>query len=238
MDAFLFISVFLLAAVGIGFWFAAKPRRISTAHSNNTFTYVPPGRALFANDEAAAEFAAAEALRLAAETRAAYLQRARSGDVSVLAEVQEDVALYRAALNALTEKVAGQATEQANDGDEAALQVLTRTVMQQAEWTTTPRLAQAVIQRPLAFAFHDVLRVAALSGDAACYQQAVEAVLQSWEAGAWLRLTPADVIESIESEYWLLTPEARNSGAGFLLKQKLVAVRRELAAVTQRASIK
>ena len=236
MEAFLFISLFLLAAVGIGFWFAAKPRRISTAHSNHTFANVPPGRALFANEEAAAEFGAAEAERLAAETRDLQLQRARSGDVSVLAEVQEDVALYRAALNALTEKVAGQATEQANDGDEAALQVLTRTVMQQAEWTTTPRLAQAVIQRPLAFAFHDVLRIAALSGDAVCYQQAVETTLQRWQAGELPRLTAAQLSESIESEYWLLSSEARASGAGFLLKQKLVAVRRELAAVTQRVS--
>ncbi len=228
MEAFLFISVFLLAAVGIGLWFSAKPRRISTAHSNNTFAETPPGRALFANEEAAAEFVAAEAERLAAEARELQLQRARSGDVSVLVEVQQDAALYRAALDALT--------EQAND--EAALQGLTQTVLQQTDWMTSPRLAQAVIQRSQSFAFNDVLHTAALSSDAACYQQAVEAVLTNWQAGKLPRLTAAQVSESIESEYWLLSSEARNSGAGFLLKQKLVAVRRELAAVAQRVSIK
>ena len=226
MEAFLFISLFLLAAVGIGLWFATKPRRISTALPNNTFAETPPGRALFANEEAAAEFAAAEAERLAAEARAALLLRAHSGDVSVLVEVQTDAALYRAALDALT--------DQAND--EVALQGLTQVVLQQADGMATPRLAQAVMARSASFAFNDVLRVAALSGDAACYQQAVEAVLTNWQAGELPRLTAAQLSESIESEYWLLSSEARASGAGFMLKQKLVAVRRELAAVAQRVS--
>lgn len=226
MEALLFISLFLLAAVGL--WFATKPRRTSAALPNNTFAGTPPGRALFANEEAAAEFAAAEALRLAAETRAALLQRAHSGDVSVLAEVQTDAQLYRAALDELTEQAK----------DEAALQGLTQAVLQQADGIATPQLAQAVMACAKAFTFNDVLRVAALSGDAASYQQAVEAVVRGWHDGHWPRLTAAQLSESIESEYWLLSSEARASGAGFLLKQKLVAVRRELAAVTQRVSIK
>jgi hypothetical protein len=223
MVVIFYISVFLLAVVGIGFWLTTKMRRRSTPLPQQHTAYLPPGRALFANDEAAAEFAAAEALRLADEARAALLSRARNGDVSVLAEVQADAQLYRAALDALTE----QAT------DDAALQGLVQALLPQTDAATSQSLVQAVITRADAFAFSDVLRVAALSGDAASYQQAIETVLKNWQAGKPPRLTAAQLSQSIESEYWLLSSEARASGAGFLLKQKLIAVRRELAAVAQ-----
>jgi hypothetical protein len=226
MVAFFYISLFLFAVV---VWFVLRrTSQAPTLPTNKQGWLTPPGRALFADEVAAAAFVAAEAERAEAERRAALLQRARGGDVSVLDETQPGDALYRAALDAL-------AAQAASDAD---LQSLAQYVLQHADRRATPALAQAVCARwqaaPTAFAFGDVMRLAALSDDAAMFEQVLEAGMTAWRAGRLPWLSAAQLSATMESEYWLLAPEARNSGAGYLLKQKLVAVRRELAAVAQR----
>jgi hypothetical protein len=197
MVAFFYISLFLFALLIV--WFVTRrTSQAPTLPTNNPRWMTQSGRALFADEEAAAAFVAAEAERADAEQRAALLARAQSGDVSVLDETQTDAALYRAALDALT----------AQAESDAAFQALSRYVLQRAEWRVTTALALAVCTR---------------------WQAA-------WRAGQLPWLSAAQLSATIESEYWLLAPEARNSGAGFLLQQQLVAVRRELAAVAQQVS--
>jgi hypothetical protein len=43
------------------------------------------------------------------------------------------------------------------------------------------------------------------------------------------RITGDDLKELIESQFWVLAQTARSSGAGFTLKRRLAAIRRELA---------
>ena len=51
------------------------------------------------------------------------------------------------------------------------------------------------------------------------------------QAAARVRNMSAEELRSLfEGEYWLLSSEAKRSGAGFLLKQRLAHVRRELSA--------
>ena len=75
-----------------------------------------------------------------------------------------------------------------------------------------------------------MLHVAALAGDAKFYQQAIETALLYWREQKLSDMTAEELTQLIESEFWLIPPDARNSGAGFLLKQKLAHVRRELTA--------
>jgi hypothetical protein len=81
-----------------------------------------------------------------------------------------------------------------------------------------------------------MLHIAALSDDAAIYQQAVETVLQVWRNGRLPEISSEELYALIENQYWMLASEAKRSGAGFVLKRRLVSVRRELAAAARRAS--
>ena len=89
---------------------------------------------------------------------------------------------------------------------------------------------------PERYAIGELLHIAALSDDAAVYQKAVEATLQAWHAGRLAWASPHNLHALIESEYWILAPEARQAGAGFVLKRMLVTARRELATAAQQAS--
>jgi hypothetical protein len=80
----------------------------------------------------------------------------------------------------------------------------------------------------------DMLHIAALSDDAEIYEEAIEMALLFWRNNAF-RMTAEELRTLIESEYWVLTTEARSSGAGFMLKRKLAEARRELGATDRQA---
>ena len=73
-----------------------------------------------------------------------------------------------------------------------------------------------------------LLHLAALADDANTFERAIVA------ASDWLRQSHADAIRPdelstlIESEYWVLSSEARRTGAGFVLKQSMTSLREEL----------
>jgi hypothetical protein len=74
-----------------------------------------------------------------------------------------------------------------------------------------------------------MLRVAALADDAAIYERAVEEAIEFWQRGQIAELTAENLLALVESQYWVLAPEARRSGAGFALRQSLERCRRQLA---------
>ena len=79
-----------------------------------------------------------------------------------------------------------------------------------------------------------MLHVAALADDASIYQLATETVYQFWRDRKLSGVNADELRQLVESEFWILTPSVRNSGAGFVLKRKLAQFRRQLAAERER----
>jgi len=73
-----------------------------------------------------------------------------------------------------------------------------------------------------------MLHAAALSDDAAVYQNAVETALRAWREQKLNDLSPSDLQALFTSEFWVLSSGTRSSGAGFVLKRALSSARREL----------
>ena len=154
-------------------------------------------------------------------------ERAERGDLSVLAEARasSDAALYRFALDGLV----GRAS-----GDPARVRELAAHVAAGRGLRASPELAELLLelwrQGPTPAATAELLRVSALSDDAGTFGRAVSEVLEVWEKGGLGRFGAEDLRSLFEAEYWLLSSEAKRSGAGFVLKQKLADVRRRLSA--------
>ncbi|MBV8859252.1 MAG: hypothetical protein JOZ02_20130 [Acidobacteria bacterium] len=153
-------------------------------------------------------------------------ERAERGDLSALTEARasEDAALYRFVLDGLV----GRAS-----GDAARVRELASYVAGGRDLRASPELAEMLLgawrEGPTPSSTAELLHVSALSDDAGTFGRAVTEVLQLWEAGGLGALGAEDLRSLFESEYWLLSSEAKRSGAGFVLKQKLADVRRRLA---------
>lgn len=221
MSAILIISVLLI--------FAASFAILRTRRSPSTpdVERLPPGvtpRGLFdvADQTGPGEGGAAE--ESPEKLRAGALrERAARGDLTALKEAAGDPALYRFVLDGLVGRYAG---------DEAGLRALSAYVARGEGLRSSPELAEMMLcewrRNPGPDSTADLLRVSALSDDAGTFGRAVNEVLQLWEDGR-LRGVGAETLRSLfEAEYWLLSSEAKRSGAGFVLKQKLADARRRL----------
>jgi hypothetical protein len=188
--------------------------------------------------------AEAEAARRVEELRAALLARAVAGDCTALAGAKSNRALYGEVLDALVTRALSappgdQKTIRA-DGEADPLGELAAYITRGDGLPASVRLARAVLarwrqtldRRTLA----ETLHVVALTDDAGCYHAASKAALGVWRAGEMPTLSAAELNAAIESHYWLLSADARSSGAGFALKEFLAAARRDLLASARRAS--
>jgi len=81
-----------------------------------------------------------------------------------------------------------------------------------------------------------MLQLAALSDDADTYNKAVEIACLFWQSGQLPQFTGEALRQLIDSQYWLLSADARRTGAGFLLKQRLAGLRAELANTQEAAA--
>lgn len=232
MEAFIVIITFLAVVVLVGRWRARQATLSTNAFPQQQLEWSGP-RGLFDDPAAQAALIAAEA-ETAARQHADALQaelraRAEAGEHAVLLEADAvgGAALFRELLDVLAAR-------------SADLPALLQLLAQNSQWRGSPRLAQALLVRwqsaPEKFALGELLHWAALSDDAAVFQQTVEATLQAWQQGRLSWASPQNLRALLESEYWLLSPAARQTGAGFVLKRRLVEVRRELAAATQTAT--
>ncbi|MBA2340606.1 MAG: hypothetical protein H0V88_09435 [Pyrinomonadaceae bacterium] len=158
--------------------------------------------------------------------RAELLARAANGDVSVLHEAHaaENETLYDAALDLL---VTGCAD------DSECLRRLAAEVAAGGELRANRRLAEALIEdwkeSPEGNLMAEMLHVAALSDDAALYEEAVNVALRFSCADNSRPMSGKDFCKLVESQFWVLSAQARASGAGFMLKERLAEIRRELA---------
>lgn len=229
MSAILIISVFLIFVASLALL------RMKRQRSDDGLEQLPPGFSpprLFADAGPASVDADAQPeAKARRELEKALLARAERFDLGALADAHAagDAALYRATLDALVERSA----ESPED-----LRALAAFLARSKELRASPALAERLLevwkQNPTRAAAAELLRVAALSDDAETFGLAVSTVLRAWEDG---RLTGAGAEELrslFEGEYWLLSSDAKRSGAGFLLKQRLADARRRLSSGARR----
>lgn len=172
---------------------------------------------------------AAQAERELALKRQELVARAGAGDKEALQEAHEsgDRKLYEEVLNALVERAE----------NEKQLFALASYVARHDGLPVNSSLAAAFASNwklaPDRRSTAEMLHLAALAGDAGFYRQVIETALQYWQERQLPDMNAGELLQLIESEFWLIPTNERNSGAGFLLKRELAKVRRTLAATTK-----
>jgi hypothetical protein len=224
VSAILVISVLLIFVASLALLRTKRPR------SNEEADELPPGfvpRGLFADAQGRAPADAAPEAKSSVELERALRARAERGDLTALddARTAGNPAVYRATLDALTARAADSPED---------LRALAAHIARGEDLRSSPALAERLLElwkeSPTRSATAGLLRVAALSDDAETFGLAVSTVLRAWEEGRLEGARAEELRALFEAEYWLLSSEARRSGAGFLLKQKLADARRRLAA--------
>ena len=151
------------------------------------------------------------------------LELARTGDMKALdeAHARNDRALYDEVLNILLSQV-----------DSAAKILSLVSYVTRHEFPVNKALAQKTIDYWKESLDRNttakLLHIAALSDDAQTYGQAVEVVLDTWREGKLQDISAAELHSLFNGEFWVLSANARSSGAGFVLKQTLSTAKREL----------
>lgn len=167
---------------------------------------------------------------VAEEQSQALLARAAAGDKDALREAHAlpDAAIYDEVLNKLIERA---------DSDKALVALASYIARSDAHLRVNIRLAERFIESwklaPDRNSTARMLHVAALAGDAGIYQTAIETAYQFWRNRRLTGISPDELRQLIESEFWILAPPVRNSGAGFVLKRKLAQLRRQLVAAAK-----
>ncbi len=190
-----------------------------------------PPRSLFADTQQALDESARALPEQRAqgymEQRAAFMTRAASDDLSVLEDAYRtgDAALYRVVLNDLVER--------ALKADEK-LSALVAYVKAHGMLRGSVELAEAYgavwQETPDRATTTTMLHLAALADDADTYRKAAVIACLFWQSGQLPQLSGEALQQLIDSQYWLLAADARRTGAGFVLKQRLTSLRDELSA--------
>ena len=229
MSAILIISIFLLVAASLSI---LRTKRSPSFGEAERLPPEPRYKSLFAESDADRKAAEAEAKKERAEAlRASLLERAAAGDLTALAEAQAagGAALYREILGPLV------ARAEVEDGD---LRALSSFIARSEHLRSSPALAAKLTrvwaEDPSGSSAPELLRVAALSDDAATFQAAAETIFRVWTEGDLRGLDAAGLDALFEAEYWLLSSEARRSGAGFVLQRTLADLRRGLKGSARR----
>ena len=226
MSAILIISVFLIFVATLAIL------RTKRSPSNEETEYLPPGlrpRGLF-DDRAAGSLGEGSEdeskKRASEEFERGLLSRAAQGDFEVLKDAHAGSAeLYRHILDILVERCGESADELRTLAD-----FITQNDELRASHTLAARLLEDWERNPSRAYVPQLLRVAALSDDAAMFERAVLSLMRAQSDGRLTDMSAEELCSLFEGEYWLLSSEAKRSGAGFLLKQRLAHVRRELSA--------
>ncbi len=183
---------------------------------------------LFAEQQAeeSRQLAIAEARLREEELRQRLLTRAAEGEESALDDANKlgDALFYGEVLQALA--------EQANGGSEV-LRSIAEYIVDSQELRSSSEFAETMFgvwrapvnQRSLA----DMLYLSALADDPAVFRRAINEALKLWRNDLRTKVSAKDFLATVESAYWLVSGEVRYSGSGFLLKQAIADVRRQLA---------
>jgi hypothetical protein len=194
-------------------------------------TKTPPQRSLFDAGQAHTERARLCPTAAGAEAeqrKSTLLKRATEGDLTALIEAHRDgdSALYACVLDALLDWAADSETN---------LHTLASFVAGDTDFLRgSPRLATAYMElwqrHPDRQHTARLLHLAALSDDASVFERAVVAVTGAARSARPAEIRREELSALIESEYWVLSSAARGTGAGFILKERLAALRVQSAA--------
>ena len=230
MSAFLIIPVLLLAIVAIVAYI--QQRRLSRRNVEQKI--IPPVKVgLFSADDSGPRVRPLRAVTDATKSDKPLdlLLRARTGDLDALTEANTtgNKTLYNQVLDELVDWSISSPEQ---------MQLLATHIAGNFVLRANRNMAQGFIEMwqsaPSRKLTANMLHIAALSDDAEIYEEAVEMALLFWRNSAF-RMTAEELRTLIESEYWVMTNEARSSGAGFMLKRKLAEARRELGATDRQA---
>jgi hypothetical protein len=223
MVTLLITSLVILAVLAVAAFFFRENKAPAT--DSNLLRPAPELRSLFA-DAGAAELEAQQKLALELR-REETLSRARQGTHSALQEAAAtgDADFYNQVLNDLLARAHGP-----------RLLSLTSYITRH-ELSVNSELAEKCIEMwaatPTTNSVAQMLHVAALSNDATTYGNAIEVALQCRGNGRLTNVSDEMLSALISGEYWVLSAQARASGAGFVLKQTLANARRELEAARE-----
>lgn len=226
MSVLFIVTVLLLAAVAYRIF--RKQQELNSYRAEREL-YPHQPRSLFDRPPDAAEAeseSAADGARSAAELRASLLTRAREGDYTALADAAraDDKSLYGGVLAELLSWA---------DASDANLHALAAFVASDSELRGSRELADAYRKlwerAPDRAGVARMLHLAALSDDAETFGEAVGSAARALREGRLTNLSGEDLRALAESEFWVLSTDARTTGAGFVLKQRLASLRQELA---------
>jgi hypothetical protein len=174
----------------------------------------------------------AEAELSAREDRDRLIQMASEGDLNTLnlAHAKGDADLYREVLHRLAANTGGGAER---------LRSLAEYVVDGKVLRSSARFSNMIIElwgnsldrRSL----HYMLCLSALSDDDSSFLKAIDTAIKQWRLGRLKSVSGKDLLSIIECAYWLISSEVRDSGSGFVVKQAISGVRRELAAANPRS---
>ena len=205
MVTFLITSLFILAFAAIAIYFWQKP----AASTEREALGPPPGRGLFIDGTEGRTLLLAEAESEATQKNltqnAELLERAKRGERSMLAEARDagGAELYEQALNSL---VAGA------DSDPSLLSLVSYVTRHElpVNGKLANRMIEAYRRAPDRSSTAKTLHIAALSNDAAIYQQAVETAFKFWRDGLLGEVSPQELRAILDGEFWVLSSPTRN----------------------------
>ncbi len=233
MNTFLPILVFLLVVAAIALRFKSRSSKREGQADQLEPSTAAGSHSLFTEEyeRGAILLARAEAASRAKDERERLLERAGEGDEKALddAFATGKRELYHEVLQKLVEEA---------DSDRERLRSIAEYIVGSGGLRSSADFAGLMLghwkdshDQPSPA---DLLYLAALSDEAPLFEQAVEETLKRWRAGELPQISATDLIAVVESAYWLIADETRYSGSGFLIKQAIADVRRELAAGTRR----
>ena len=215
MVTFLITSVLFFGLFAIAVYFWQKP-----ANKAETIELPPPypPSGLFSDTPPVRELTPTEDNR-----HDQLIERAKQGDLNILVQVNGSGNIYQKLLAAVVSSalsqdkllaVASFVAERNLPANQSLVEATTRA------WQASPA-RQTTSQ---------MLHLAALTNDAELYDSTVQQALVYWRNGKLLDVSASELQALINSEFWLLSAEARSSGRGFILKRTLSDARRELEA--------
>lgn len=232
MVTVLITSFLLLAAISFAIYYWQRP----SPKKDAAYALPPPPQpyaSLFGEgkmEDVPALNAGSKISALTAEQRQALLERAAQGEREALREAHAtgDKSLYDEVLNTLIERA---------ESEKAVFALVSYIARSSGDLRVNAKLAERFMEgwkaSPSRNNTAEMIHIAALSDDAAIYQKAIETAVRFWREGRLGFMSAEELRALIEGEYWLLAASVRSSGAGFVLKWKLAAVRRELQTTTK-----
>ena len=225
MLTFFFISVLVIAILGFGIYLWSSSSSVQT--DERVLQPAPDFRVLFSPDERAGKNDQLTSAQ-AAEIRSKVLDRAAAGEREALldAVATKDPQLYNEALNTLVQLA----------DSEPKLLSLASYVLSSEELRVNAALAQRVRESwkldPTRGGTSKMLHITARADDAKLLEESIETAVEIWRTGRIPNLSATELLSLCNGEYWTLSLNERNSGAGFMLKRTLARCQRELQPAT------